>query len=246
MQFSLSESVAVASALQNKFVSPLAHTDVVVCPSFPALLSVGQVVSASLIKLGAQNVASEEKGAFTGEVSVRDLEETQTSFVLLGHSECRTHLKETNEMVAKKFVCVLKSSVVPVLCVGESSEERKKDAWKEVLQEQLSAVFSGVEIGKEQEVVIAYEPVWAIGTGETCSVADAVTAAVFIRKTVSGYVLDSWVEKHLHILYGGSVDEKNVADFVKEKEIDGVLVGGASIDAERFATLIERVNAATL
>ncbi len=185
--------------------------------------------------LAAQDVFWADEGAFTGEVSPAMLKEFGTSFCLVGHSERRAHLGETDEMVAKKAVALQKTGIRPVICIGETEAQRKKGEHLKVVRAELTAAIAGLKGDGQAPMVVAYEPVWAIGTGKSCSTEDAkqmheAIRAVLVKKFGK-------LGEEIPVLYGGSVDTRNVADYLSTTNIDGVLVGGASLDPRQFGLL---------
>lgn len=209
--------------------------EVAVCPPSVFLPS---LIRKSNIPFGAQNCYSEEKGAFTGEISVRMLEDIGAEYVILGHSERRKIFGETDEEINLKLLKVLDSGIRPILCIGENREEREQGRTFEVLEGQLKKCFLGVTKENAEKIVLAYEPVWAIGTGQSAQVSDIGEVRVFIRQFLSDRFGKDSCEK-MRILYGGSVDANNVHSFVCEARMNGVLVGGASLKAEEFLKLIK-------
>jgi triosephosphate isomerase len=208
--------------------------DKLVCPPFVFLHEVGAALRGSTIRVGAQNVYWEERGAFTGEVSVTQIAEV-CEYVIVGHSERRQYFGETDETVNRRVQAALEHGVKPIMCVGETLEQRQNNQTADVLVRQTRGGLEGVTIGPE--FVIAYEPVWAIGTGLAADGATAEAAVVLIRDTVreiAGPVADD-----IRILYGGSVTPDNIAEYMSQLDIDGGLVGGASLKADVFAALIE-------
>ena len=235
------ESVAlvrgVLLALRGKKMLP----EVVVCPSFMALGEVRKIIAHSHVFLGAQNVHFEDHGAFTGEISSRMLSEVGVTHVLLGHSERRNLFGETDEMVNKKLIHALAVGLVPILCVGEGQEARRPGGTEEaqkVVAGQLRGAFKGLHLRHKERILIAYEPVWAIGTGVAAKPADAVSMHVFIRSLVPD-LLPGIKSSQFSILYGGSVDGANAYDFLREDEVDGLLVGGASVKLSEFTKVLQ-------
>jgi triosephosphate isomerase len=208
----------------------------VLCPPFVSLVGISMMFQNSSIKLGAQNMYFEAKGAYTGEISPVMLKEL-CEFVILGHSERRWYFGETDEIVNRKVKAALANRLKPILCVGERLEENEAGRTKEVVSRQVSAALSGVEpVG---DLVIAYEPVWAIGTGRAAS-SDQAAATIQSVREVLGKVWSKSLAQDLRILYGGSVTSANIAEFVSRPEIDGALVGGASLKAEEFVGIVEK------
>ena len=207
----------------------------VLCPPFVSLVAVNMMLQSSSIKLGAQNMYFEAKGAYTGEISPLMLREL-CEFVILGHSERRWYFGETDEMVKKKIEAALANKLKPILCVGERFEENEVGKTEEVINRQVTAALSGVE--PVRDLVVAYEPVWAIGTGKAASGKQAGVTIQFIRDVVTK-LWDENIAQNLRVLYGGSVTGANIAEFISHPEIDGALVGGASLKAEEFVGIVE-------
>ncbi|MBU4315279.1 triose-phosphate isomerase [Patescibacteria group bacterium] len=238
MHLGIRESVALARAVMQTLRGEDDMPQVVIFPSFTVLNDVRKVMARSRMKLGAQNCGTEKKGAFTGEVSAHMLEDVGCQYALVGHSERRIIFSETNEIVAKRYKTVLlESKITPVLCVGETLVERQADNAQGYVSEQIVSVFNGVRIPRQKEVFIAYEPVWAIGASQPASVADVVSMHSFIKELVKK--LTDVADNRIHILYGGSIDAKNVYAFLREKQVDGVLVGGASLKVKDFELIVK-------
>lgn len=193
------------------------------------------MLKSSTLKLGAQNVNANESGAFTGEVSIGMLKEFGCDYIIIGHSERRSLFGESDQIVAEKFVAVRSSGLVPVLCVGETEQERESGLTEEVILRQLDAVISHAGIALFAESVVAYEPVWAIGTGKTASPEQAQSVHALIRSRIVAH--DEAIAERLPILYGGSVKSGNAGEIFAKPDIDGGLVGGASLDADEFAAI---------
>ncbi len=208
----------------------------VVCPPFVSLAAVAEVLKGSPIKLGAQNMFFEEKGAYTGEISPLMLKGL-CSYVIIGHSERRAYFGETDELINKKVHAAIKAGLYPILCVGETLERREQGKAEEVITGQVTKGLAGVP--PMGTLVIAYEPVWAIGTGKAATGEDANKMIGLIRR-VAGGVLNSETASHIRIQYGGSVTSSNITEFVAQPEIDGALVGGASLKAAEFASILEQ------
>ncbi|NLO80185.1 MAG: triose-phosphate isomerase [Xanthomonadaceae bacterium] len=231
-------SRASARALAEAVLAGMADlegVEVAVCPSFVLLPEVAAVVAGSRLRLGAQNVADQDEGAYTGEVSAAMLRDFGCSLALVGHSERRQLYGESNRLVAKRFAAAKRHGIVPVLCVGETLEQREANRTEAVIAEQVDAVFA--ELGPQafREAIIAYEPVWAIGTGRTASPEQAQEVHAFIRARVAEQ--DSEAAPRLRILYGGSVKPDNAAALFAQPDIDGGLIGGASLKAEDFLAI---------
>jgi triosephosphate isomerase len=215
------------------------RTEVVVCPAFTALRSVQTTIEGDRlpIGLGAQNCHWESKGAYTGEVSPTMLAKLNVAYVIVGHSERRELFGETDEIVAKKLRAVLGAGMSPIVCVGETLEEREQGATDDKVRRQTEAAFIGLKNDDALRCVVAYEPIWAIGTGHNATPDDANTTIRVIRDHVRTGLGDA-VADQLRILYGGSVKPGNIAELMKMPEIDGGLVGGASLDPDEFARVI--------
>jgi len=215
-----------------------AQVEVVVCPPFVCLPAAKEALMGSNIKLGAQNMHWEEQGAFTGEVAPGMLKELDVEYVIIGHSERRQYFGETDEMVNKKVLSAVAHNLIPIICVGETLEQREQGITEEVVDKQTRAALEGLNADVAHRVVIAYEPIWAIGTGKTASSNDANEVIGYIRKVV-GEVLGSQAAQQMRILYGGSVKPENAAELMGMPEIDGALVGGASLKAQDFAKIVK-------
>jgi len=216
------------------------QVEVVICPAFTALRAVQTLIDSDRLpySLGAQNVHFEEKGAFTGEVSPPMLQALKCGYVIVGHSERRQLFGETDEIVNKKVRAVFSHAMVPILCVGESLEERDAGATEEKVVGQVRRDLQGVTPEDAARLVIAYEPIWAIGTGRNAEPADAGQVIGLIRETLSS-AYSKGVADAVRVQYGGSVKAGNIRDFMAHPEIDGALVGGASLDPEEFALIVK-------
>ena len=232
------KTVAEAAEFIDALLPRIAATqsDVVVCAPFTALSEVVQRRYGTAIKVAAQNMHEEGSGAFTGEVSAPMLVELDVEAVVLGHSERRQYFNETDEGLARKVPAALAADLEPILCVGESEAARDAGETEEVLERQLQADLAGVESADLRRVVIAYEPIWAIGTGRTASPEQAQEACAFIRDVVR---MRGAAADEVRVLYGGSVKPGNAAELLALPDVDGALVGGASLDAEDFAAIVE-------
>lgn len=207
----------------------------VICPSFVVLERLGALAKKSGVRLGAQDCFWENRGAYTGEVSPLDLKDLGCEYVIVGHSERRNYLSETDEMVRKKVKSALTAGLIPILCVGENEAERNAGAAGARVVEQLEKALAGLDkLGAGQEIIIAYEPIWAIGTGQACGP----EAAAKMHEVIKNKIAKLLGVKNVRVLYGGSVDDKNVASYLERAEIDGVLVGGASAKKDIFASLL--------
>ncbi len=216
--------------------------EVVICPPFTSLESVGKALEGSNVKLGAQNMHPEASGAFTGEVSAPMLRSLFATHVILGHSERRTYFKETDAFVNQKVIAALKNQLKPILCVGETLAEREAGTTLKVVQTQTEAALEGVSKEMITNVVIAYEPVWAIGTGKVATTEQAQEVHAFIRSLLVKLFGDALAQK-VRILYGGSMKPSNAPELLAQKDIDGGLIGGASLEARSFVELIKAAAA---
>lgn len=213
------------------------QAEVIVAPSFTNLYHVFQSLAGTPVKVAAQNMHESENGAFTGEVSAKMLTSVGVKYVILGHSERRAIFKETDELLAVKVTAALKNDLQVIFCVGEELDQRKSDNHFKVVEEQLSKGLFNISKEDWKNVVIAYEPVWAIGTGETASPEQAQEMHAFIRKTVSEK-FGSEIAEEVSILYGGSVKPANAKEIFAKKDVDGGLIGGASLKAEDFLAIV--------
>jgi triosephosphate isomerase len=213
--------------------------DIVVCPSFVALRAIQNLIQADKlpIALGAQDVHPEDEGAFTGEVSARMLARLDVRYVIVGHSERRALFGETDEVVNTKLQAVHRHGMVPILCVGETLEQRDAGRAVEVVAEQLRGSLAGVKLADAQGLVVAYEPVWAIGTGRTASSADAQELCAAVRDVLRELFGEA-IADGIRVQYGGSVKPGNVRELMSQPDIDGALVGGASLSSEDFALIV--------
>ena len=235
MNTTLSEAMALTEAIRRE-VDSIERVDKLICPPFISLSGARERLAGSSVKLGAQNLYFEEKGAFTGEISPLMLAGL-CEYVILGHSERRGYFQETSEVVNKKIAAALRVGLKPILCVGENLEENRQGQTEAVLSQQVNGSLSN--IASIDEVTIAYEPVWAIGTGMAATSKTANDTIGFIRNQVRA-VYGEGAARKLRILYGGSVNPANVAELMCEPEINGALVGGASLNAADFTSLVQK------
>jgi triosephosphate isomerase len=210
---------------------------VAVCPPFVYLQSVAKALSASSVAVGAQDIYFESKGAFTGEISASMLKDIGCAYVLCGHSERRHVIGETDELVNKKVAAAIGGGLLPILCVGELLAEREASQTEEVVSRQLKIGLAGLSAAKVSAVTVAYEPVWAIGTGRTATPQQAQDVHSLVRKLLAE-LYDSRLAEEIRVLYGGSVKPNNSADLMSQADIDGLLVGGASLSADDFVAII--------
>ncbi|MGB2988938.1 MAG: triose-phosphate isomerase [Candidatus Zixiibacteriota bacterium] len=230
------EAVDLASDLKERLKS-IKGVKVVICPPFTSLSSVSKAIERSNISLGGQNMHWEEKGAYTGEVSPTMLLTAGCEYVIIGHSERRALFSETDNMVSLKTKSSLKFYLSPIICVGERLEQREANETKEVVEHQVKGAFKDLNSEDAEKTVVAYEPVWAIGSGKTATPQQANEVHLFIRELLSSEFGKQCAEK-INILYGGSVKAENSRELLEMPEIDGALVGGASLDAESFEKIV--------
>jgi triosephosphate isomerase len=236
MNNSCAESVELVSQLKD-ILSARKEIDIAVAPPFTALGAVAAVLKGSPIGLSAQNVFWEESGAFTGEISTAMLKDVGCRYVIIGHSERRQYFSETDETVNKRLKAALKASLIPIVCIGETLAEREAEKTLPVIEQQLKGGLKGLSLEEMETVIIAYEPVWAIGTGKTATPDQAQEVHRFIRDLIAG-IFSKEIADDTRILYGGSVKPDNVDQLMVQLDIDGALVGGASLKADAFARIV--------
>ena len=231
-----SEAVATAGQLA-KLVANVTDTEVMIAPPFTALSMVSEIVRDSKVLLGAQNFHWEDEGAYTGEISAAMLRAAGCQYVIIGHSERRQYFGETDETVNKKIRSAIHANLIPILCVGESDEERDSEKTFSVLDKQIINGLQNTSSDDLGKLVIAYEPVWAIGTGKTATKEQAQEVHLFLRSLI-GKSFKNTLAKSVRILYGGSVKPSNISELMAMPDIDGALVGGASLDAGIFSEIV--------
>ena len=232
---SLEMAKSLVAAIDT-YSNGLEGVDAVICPPFPYLSYVGERILASNVYLGAQSIAQHESGAYTGEVSAEMVAEVGCRYAIVGHSERREYYGETDAIVAAKFLRIQAAGLVPILCVGESLEQREQGIMQDTIVRQVNAVVAQAGIANMQNAVLAYEPIWAIGTGKTASPEQAQEVHAIIRSEIAKQSAD--VAEGLRILYGGSVKANNAVELFSQPDIDGGLIGGASLDAEQFNAIV--------
>jgi triosephosphate isomerase len=238
MNNDLKESEKLIVELKNLLQNEKPNCDVIVCPPFTSLLEASKLVNGSFIKLGAQNMHFEDSGAFTGEISASMLKSVGCEYVILGHSERRTIFGEDDELINKKIKKALAEGLKPIFCVGELLEERETGITNDVIKKQVLLGLAGITEAEMKNIIIAYEPVWAIGTGKTASPRQAQEVHEFIRDLIEiDYSLE--IANDLVIQYGGSVKPDNAKELLSQKDIDGALVGGACLKADSFMGIIK-------
>lgn len=235
MHYTVEEAVKTVEALKPLVKD--AKCEVVVCPTFVCLDAVVKAAKGSNIKVGAQNVHFEEKGAFTGEIAPGMLQAMGIDYVIIGHSERRQYFNETDETVNKKLKASFAHSLIPILCVGESLQEREANITEEVIGRQIKLDLAGLTSEQVEKLVIAYEPIWAIGTGKTATSDQANETIAFIRKCLVGLYGTEVAEK-IRIQYGGSVKPSTISEQMSKSDIDGALVGGASLVPADFGAIV--------
>ena len=232
-------TIAEGVAFVNEIKDQVTGTDVeaVICAPATLLKDLKEATKGTNIKIGAQNMHFEDSGAFTGEIAPGMLKELDVDYVVIGHSERRAMFNETDETCNKKVKKALEVGITPILCCGESLEEREAGKEKDVVKTQVEAAFAGIDAKNVADVVIAYEPIWAIGTGKTATSQQANEIIAYVREVVKGMYSDAESEE-IRIQYGGSVKPSNVEEIMNESDIDGALVGGASLKADSFVELV--------
>jgi triosephosphate isomerase len=234
------EAKELASSLK-KNLGKVDGAKIVLCPPFTALSVVYSVIRDSKLELGAQNMYWEKEGAFTGEISAQMLLTVGCKYVILGHSERRIYFNEDNQMINKKVKSAIESELIPIICVGEKLEQREKGITEDIIKEHIGGAYKNLSKEDATRTVVAYEPVWAIGTGKTATPKQANEVHIFIRKLLSE-MYDPKTAKDVSILYGGSVKPENSKELLAQSDIDGALVGGASLDADSFEKIVRNAN----
>jgi triosephosphate isomerase len=237
MNTTVTEALELVKAMKDE-LEKVTDVETAICPPFVSLAPVKELLAGSVVKLGAQNMFFAEKGAYTGEISptmVADLCE----YVIIGHSERRQHFHETGDIVNKKVAAALQAGLKPILCIGESLKENETGRTEEVLAAQLSLSLAG--LADLDGLAVAYEPVWAIGTGKPATGEQANDTIAFIRRNIAE-VYGEETAREMRILYGGSVNSANAAEFIQQPEIDGALVGGASLKANEFISIVNQIS----
>ena len=238
MNKDVSETEDLINGLKKALDFELKNVTVVVCPPFTSLETAMRLVKGTAIGLGAQNMYLEDEGAFTGEVSAKMLRAVGCRYVILGHSERRQFFRETDDFINKKVKKALASGLIPIVCVGETLDEREKNITHQVVTTQVKGVLKDVSASDVEKLIIAYEPVWAIGTGRNATPQQAEEVHLLIRKLISELYGPATADR-LVIQYGGSVKPDNAADLLAEPDIDGALVGGACLKVDSFAAIIK-------
>ena len=237
MNKTVAEALALVRGLKIE-LGAIKEVDVVVCPPFTALYEVSRAMLDSNIRLGAQNMSEHNSGAYTGEIGAGMLKEFSVRYVILGHSERRQYQKESDELISKKALAAHAASLKPIVCVGETLAQREANETEKIVGAQLKGSLAGLSKAQMEETIIAYEPVWAIGTGKTATTAQAQEVHAFIRKTLAS-LFDEAVARRVRIQYGGSVKASNARELMAQPDVDGALVGGASLEDRSFADIIK-------
>lgn len=231
------EAISIATSLKD-LVKDINKTKMILCPPATALNVVADVIENSKLQLGAQNLYWEKEGAFTGEVSAEMIQSTGATYVLIGHSERRQYFAETNETVNKKLHRALDAGLKPIVCIGETLEQREQGSTKDIVGIQIKEALANINTQQMLQIIFAYEPVWAIGTGKTATPDQAQEVHSYIRNLISD-IYDRNISSGVIIQYGGSVKPNNATDLLKQPDIDGALVGGACLQADSFYKIIQ-------
>lgn len=237
MNKTVAEGLDLVQGLKRELAN-VKEVDIVICPPFTALSDISKLVLDSNIRLGAQNMSENNYGAFTGEVAAGMLKEFSVRYVILGHSERRQYQKEPDELIAKKALAAHAAQIKPIVCVGETLEEREAGNTEKVVERQIKGSLAGLTPEQMEETIVAYEPVWAIGTGKTATSAQAQEVHAFIRKKLT-FMYSETVAKRVRIQYGGSVKAQNARELMGQPDVDGALVGGASLEVRSFSDIIK-------
>jgi triosephosphate isomerase len=237
MNKTVAEGLDLVQSLKRELAN-IKEVDIVVCPPFTALSEISKELVHSNIRLGAQNMSEHNYGAYTGEIAAGMLKEFLVRYVILGHSERRQFQKETDELVAKKAIAAHAAQIKPIVCVGETLEEREAGNTEKIVERQLKGSLAGITPEQMEETIVAYEPVWAIGTGRTATPQQAQEVHAFIRKKLT-FMFSETVAKRVRVQYGGSVKPQNAREIMKQADVDGALVGGASLEIRSFSDIIK-------
>ncbi len=237
MNKTVAEALDLVQGLKRE-LGAVKEVDIVVCPPFTALSEVSKAILDSNLRLGAQNMSENNSGAFTGEIAAGMLKEFSVRYVILGHSERRQFQKESDELISKKAAAAHAASLKPIVCVGELLEEREAGRTEKVIGAQLQGSLAGLSKEQMEETIVAYEPVWAIGTGKTASPKQAQEVHAFIRKRLAK-LFDDTVARRVRIQYGGSVKASNARELMGQPDVDGALVGGAALEIRSFSDIIK-------
>jgi triosephosphate isomerase len=237
MNKTVAEGLDLVQGLKRE-LGTIKELDIVVCPPFTSLSEISKVILDSNIRLGAQNMSEHNYGAYTGEIAPGMLKEFSVRYVILGHSERRQFQKEPDELIAKKALAAHAAQIKPIVCVGETLDEREAGNTEKIVERQLKGSLAGLSPAQVEETILAYEPVWAIGTGKTATPAQAQEVHAFIRKKLT-FMFSETVAKRIRIQYGGSVKPQNARELMGQLDVDGALVGGASLEIRSFSDIIK-------
>ena len=237
MNNSIPEAIELVNGLKRALAN-ISEVDIVVCPTYIALSEIGDMLTESNIALGAQNIFWEPKGAYTGEISADMLKDAGCEYVIIGHSERRAYFSETNETVNKRLKCALAAGLTPIVCVGERLDEREAKKTFDVVGDHVTNGLAGLSNDEAKKTIIAYEPVWAIGTGRTATPQQAEEVHKFIREELAK-IFGKDTAGSMRIQYGGSVKPNNIKELISEPDIDGALVGGASLKIDSFSEIVK-------
>ncbi|TSC95944.1 MAG: triosephosphate isomerase (TIM) [Parcubacteria group bacterium Athens1014_10] len=242
MNLGLKETVILIKQLLGGLKKIKNNLEIVICPSFTVLSEASKLLKKGNIKLGSQDVFWEEKGAYTGNISPKMLKEIGCEYVIIGHSERRQYLGETDEMAHQKIKAAIKEGLIPILCVGETFEERQEGQKDYIIIKQVTKALEGISLSRGQKIIIAYEPVWVIGSGQAVKPEEAEYTNQIIKQSLIDLYPRDIVEQNFRIIYGGSVDSSVIKSFVERSVIDGVLVGGASLKTKDFIKMINKIH----
>jgi triosephosphate isomerase (TIM) len=237
MNKTVAEALDLVQGLKRELAS-VKEVDIIVCPPFTALDAVSKAILDSNIRLGAQNMSEHNSGAYTGEIAAAMLKEFSVRYVILGHSERRQYQKESDALIARKALAAHAAAIKPIVCVGETLEERESGRTEKVVGTQLEGSLAGLSKDQMEETIVAYEPVWAIGTGRNATPQQAQDVHAFIRQTLVRLFDDS-VAKRVRVQYGGSVKPANARELMSQPDVDGALVGGAALEIRSFSDIIK-------
>lgn len=238
MHKDLSESITLISELKSLISAFQPNCEVVICPPYISLETSNELLKNTQIKLGAQNICSEDEGAYTGEISAKMIQSVGCSYVIIGHSERRTIFHESDDLINKKLVQAIKFGLKPIFCIGETLVERESNITFDILKRQITIGLKGLSSEQLDDLIIAYEPVWAIGTGKVATPEQAQEAHKFIRDMI-GHLYSKEIADRIVIQYGGSVKPDNSSELLNQPDIDGALVGGACLKADSFVGIIK-------
>ena len=237
MQLDPSESLKLAKKLARASAK-YKEVEVIVCPSFTEIAAVGEIIKGKKIKLGAQDCFWESEGEFTGEVSPKFLKEYGVEYIIIGHSERRQYVHTTNEMINEKIKALLEIGITPIMCVGETFEQRQDGEKEAILIKEITDGLKEVWLNKSSNLIIAYEPIWMIGSGQEIDPSEVEHTHQVIKQTLYDIFPDTMVDEQVKIIYGGSVNPENITAFLEQSAVDGALIGGSSLDATKFSTII--------